>query len=569
MPSVSAPYKASEPAFRLPRSLDRVALLQALCAIIWLPQAGLLAWAIASVQQGSGFQSVIVPAALVVALGALRAFLESWASARLHEGARRCLTQWRAHAVSVLAAQSPLDRRRVAAGAAASILSEQAEAIMPWLTRYRMASWRARVIPLLILLPVLWFSWSAALVLVVAAPLIPIFMAIVGWRAKAASEAQWLQMGDMNTFLLDRLRGLPTLRAMGAVPLTAKRLRASAEDLRERTMRVLRIAFLSSAVLELFSALGVALVAVFIGFHLLGHIEFGAWGDKLTLAEGVFVLLLAPSFFEPLRELAAVWHDKASGQAAVDALKRLSCAGLQIPGGAAAHGTVASSEPLPSSPPGVQVRSLSFSFPDEPPIFADLDLVIEPGEKVALAGASGSGKTVLLSLLAGLLPAQSGQISIAGTELDAEHAALLQSRIGWMGQRPHVFAGSVATNIALAQVTPDAVKVAEALEEAGLGGVAQAHPGTLIGEGGHGLSGGEAARLALARLLATTGKDLWLVDEPTAHLDRATSDQIIDTLLGHACGRTLIIATHDPALIQRLDRVIQLPSLSLVYKGRP
>src|SRR5690606_4184577 len=144
--------------------------------------------------------------------------------------------------VAALAARSPLDRARIPAGAAASALAEQAEAILPWLTRYRAAMWRVRVTPLLILLPVAWYSWAAAAVLLLAAPMIPLFMAIVGWRAQAASEAQWLQMSSMNGFLLDRLRGLPTLRALGGVDASARRLRASAEDLRERTMRVLRIA---------------------------------------------------------------------------------------------------------------------------------------------------------------------------------------------------------------------------------------------------------------------------------------------------------------------------------------
>src|SRR5690606_11795096 len=147
---------------------------------------------------------------------------------------------------------------------------------------YRAAMWRVRVTPLLILLPVAWYSWAAAAVLLLAAPMVPLFMAIVGWRAQAASEAQWLQMSSMNGFLLDRLRGLPTLRALGGVDASAQRLRASAEDLRRRTMRVLRIAFLSSAVLELFAALGVAMVAVYVGFHLLGHFNFGAWGQRLS-----------------------------------------------------------------------------------------------------------------------------------------------------------------------------------------------------------------------------------------------------------------------------------------------
>ena len=152
---------------------------------------------------------------------------------------------------------------------------------MPYLVRYQPARWRATVVPLAILAAVASQTWVAALVLLFAAPLIPLFMAIVGWRAKAASEAQMVQKGGMNAFLLDRLRGLATLRALGAVDATAARLADSTQSLRERTMAVLRIAFLSSAVLELFSALGVAMVAVYVGFHLLGTLGFGTWNLSL------------------------------------------------------------------------------------------------------------------------------------------------------------------------------------------------------------------------------------------------------------------------------------------------
>src|SRR6478752_9630380 len=139
-------------------------------------------------------------------------------------------------------------------------------------------------------------------------------------------------MGSMNAFLLDRLRGLATLRALDAVDATAQRLGESAQSLRTRTMAVLRIAFLSSAVLELFSALGVAMVAAYVGFHLLGTLGFGTWGRTLSLGEGLFVLLLAPAFFEPLRELSAVWHDRAAGEAALASLARLSQGGVALPG---------------------------------------------------------------------------------------------------------------------------------------------------------------------------------------------------------------------------------------------
>ena len=157
-------------------------------------------------------------------------------------------------------------------------------------------------------------------------------MALIGWRAKAASEKQLVETGGLNAFLLDRLRGLgPSAHWMPSIR-PRMRLRDNAQSLRVRTMAVLKIAFLSSAVLELFAALGVAMVAVYVGFHLLGQLNFGAWGGRLDLTEGLFILLLAPAFFEPLRELSSVWHDRAAGEAAIEALDALSDDGVVLPG---------------------------------------------------------------------------------------------------------------------------------------------------------------------------------------------------------------------------------------------
>lgn len=576
--------------------LDAACLIHALSPLLWIPQAALLALGVARLQSGAGLSGVVWPAAGIVMAGLLRAWLDAWSSTRMFESARERLSLWRERAITSLSARSPLDRSRLHAGTAASVLAEQAEAILPWLTRYHGAMWRVRLMPLVILLPVAWYSWAAAAVLITAAPLIPLFMVLVGWRARAASEAQWLQMSSMNAFLLDRLRGLPTLRALGSVQATARRLRASAEDLRQRTMKVLRIAFLSSAVLELFSALGVAMVAAYVGFHVLGYLEFGAWGGRLTLGEGLFILLLAPSFFEPLRELAAVWHDRAAGVAAMDALERLTGNGLPLldettnvrpgAGGAAADslssanhdqsapGAVkpasvkaASVKPAstdPASPqrpaPGVQLTDLGFAFPGEKPVFQGFSLAVRPGEHVALVGGSGTGKTVLMSLLAGLLVPTAGRIEIDGQTLAPDTVRALRERMAWMGQRAHVFAAPVRDNIALGRPTVDDERVRQAITTARLDTVAQAHPGISLGEGGTGLSGGEAARLALARLMAAPAADLLLADEPTAHLDSETADQVAESLVTLAQGRTLIVATHDPRLAARMNRIVQLPT---------
>jgi len=547
-------------------SPDVGGVVQGAAAMFWLPQAALLAMAVQGLASGRGFDAVVWPAAAILLLGLARAACESWGARRTFTRARAQLTALRAQTAAALAAGSPLDRSRVHSGLAASVLAEQAEALVPYLVRYQPARWRATVVPIFILCAVAAFSWVAALVLLFAAPLIPIFMAIVGWRARAASEAQMVELGGMNAFLLDRLRGLATLRSLGAVELTAQRLGDSAQSLRRRTMAVLRIAFLSSAVLELFSALGVALVAAYVGFHLLGSLGFGTWGRTLSLGEGLFVLLLAPAFFEPLRELSMVWHDRAAGEAALEALGRLQRNDLPLPG-ANASLTRATTN-AHAGPPAVTIHNLHFAWPGEQQeVFDGYELRIAPGEHVALTGSSGSGKTVLLSLLAGLVPVTHGDISIGGVALTSHTVAVLRQRMGWIGQAPHVFAGSVEANVALGRPDADSQRVANAMLFASLEAVAQAHPVTSLGEGGQGLSGGEAVRLALARVAVHPYADLLLVDEPTAHLDTETAERVIDALITLARGKTLVVATHDPVLAARMDRTINLGSAEAVEKA--
>ena len=381
-------------------------------------------------------------------------------------------------------------------------------------------------------------------------------MALVGWRAKAASEAHMLELGGLNAFLLDRLRGLSTLRALGAVDATALRLRDAAQALRQRTMAVLRIAFLSSAVLELFAALGVAMVAVYIGFHLLGTLEFGAWGRRLSLGEGLFVLLLAPAFFEPLRDLSAAWHDRAAGQAALDTLEQLGRVGQALPG---ALGATLAEDAVPSGALSVTLNDVHFSHAGGgAAVVQGCTLHVAAGAHVALVGPSGSGKTTLLSLIAGLVAPDQGGVDIGGVPLTAATASTLRQRMAWMGQHPHVFAGTVQQNVSLGRAGVARPQVEAAMQWAALGDVAQAHPGSTLGEGGSGLSGGEAVRLALARVAVHPQAGLLLVDEPTAHLDSETAQRVTDALLQLAVGKTLIVATHDPVLAARLGHVVQV-----------
>lgn len=554
------------------------ALAQAVASLLWIPQAALVALAVQRLADGGGLRAVAWPALGIAVAGLLRALLDSWGAQRVFARARDFLSELRADTAEAFARRSPLDRDRPASGLAASLIAEQAETLVPWLARHRSARWRVMLVPPLIAIAVGSLSWAAALILIAAMPLIPVFMAIIGWRAQAASQAHLVELGQMNAFLLDRLRGLSTIRALDAVDLTARRVRDSAQSLRERTMRVLRIAFLSSAALELFSALAVALVAVYVGFHLLGPLAgTGTWSGRLSLGEGLFILMLAPAFFEPLRELAAVWHDKAAGEAALALLARHREDGLPMVGapvgpttGPAAHPEAHAAAAMAGGSTGrlppdarlsgvnVDLRALCFAHDGEDPVLDGCSLRIAADEHVALVGPSGAGKSTLLALIAGLMPASSGEILFDGQCLDDAHADALRAGIAWIGQRPHVFAGPVHRNVTLDRPGLSRANVDAALEVAALGEVAGALPDGSLGEQGIGLSGGEQVRLALARAAAHPEARLLLVDEPTAHLDPETAARVIDALLGLARGRTLIVATHDAALIERLDRSITL-----------
>ncbi len=526
----------------------RAAVLLAVAApLCWLPQAWFAAQAIGRLADGAGAGDILENAVCFALFGLLRAALEALSGRLAFKSARRELTASRVSALAALAARSPVDTGRPSSGQAASVIAEQAEMLTPWLSRYQPARTKAMIVPFVIAAAVLPFSWIAALALLVTAPVIPLFMALVGMRARKASEQQLARMGDINAFLIDRLRGLATIRTLGAVPETAKRLRIEAEDLKRRTMAVLKIAFLTSATLELFSALGVALTAVYIGFHLLGFIGVGTWGTKLTLAEGLFVLMIAPAFFEPLRELSAVWHDRAAGEAAQKALGALSGKGMPLP---PSEGSADGSEAA------LLAEGLRYTHPGhEAPTLQAFSLSIAPGEKIAIMAPSGSGKSTLLSLLAGLAAPQAGKLAVFG-RLPA--AAREAGDIAWIGQSAHVFSGSIAANVSLGRPDVDADAVAGALAVGRLSHVAESHGRAPLGEGGTGLSGGEIVRLAIARAAANRKARLILADEPTAHLDAATADLVTESLLDLAKGRTLIVVTHDAALAARMDRTVTL-----------
>lgn len=537
---------------------DRVAIaLQIIAALLWIPQAALLAFAVGNIAAGAPADAALWPAAGIFTLGVVRAAMDRAGTQRAFTSARIRLSDMRLRATEAAAAHAPLDATRPSSGLVASIVTEQAEAVLPYLARFQPLRMKVMVVPLVIVGFVFSLSWVAGLVLLLAAPVIPVFMALIGWHAKEASERQLVRMGDMNAFLLDRLRGLATIRTFDAVERTARQLRTNADDLRVSTMAVLRIAFLSSAVLELFAALGVALVAVYVGFHFLGELSFGAWRGSLTLAEGLFILLLAPAFFEPLRDLSSVWHDRAAGVAGIEAMERLATPAPAIVGRLEHDGAAAARDAL-----SVTVDALSIRHAGNAATTLDrLDLSVKAGERVAIMAPSGGGKSTLLAALAGLIAPEAGSVRFGGEPLNQTTAARLRTAIAWLGQPPHIFTGTLRSNVALGRTQVSAPDIDRALAVARIDHLAARRGPAPVGENGAGISGGEALRLALARTAAGIRPGLILADEPTAHLDSETALDITERLLALTAGTTLIVSTHDPVLAARMDRIIRLSDI--------
>lgn len=524
--------------------LQRGAALSALASLFWPAQAAVVATALAGLLAGDPVNPWAA-GALFATLGLIRAALSHAAETQAQAAADRVIGQARQAIVRAEAGRAE-DSPFGGAGAVAALGGEKLEMLAPFLTRYALARARATVLPVLILLLAFWHSWAVGLILLVAGPLIPVFMALIGLAAKEASARQMAEIGTLNDFLVERLSALVDIRLLGAAGAVMAGFAAQAGDLRARTMAVLRVAFLSSTVLELFAAIGVAMVAVFVGFSLLGAIGFGTWGGPLAPAAGIFMLLLAPEYFQPLRDLSAAWHDKAAADAVIDEL-----AAYHAATGAALPGTGGRADPLPG-PATVDLRGCV-----TPAGRALPDMAIRAGERVALIGASGAGKTSALRLMAGLSLPERGAVTVAGHPLTASNADAWRARLGWMPQTPHFLTGSLRQNVTLGR----GGDLDRTLRAAAVDGVVATLPhglATHLGETGGGLSGGEARRLTLARAIHG-GPDLILADEPTADLDAATAELVTRGLLAEAArGATLIIATHDRDLAAQMDRIIDL-----------
>lgn len=521
------------------------------------------AWLLASVLDAAIMQDVPRQALLasivgIAALMLVRATI-TWAGERAGaDAAERIKRHVRQSLFARMVAKGPYWSRGKASGELASAVVDQVEALDGFFAKYLPAMAAAAMLPVafsVLLLPV---DVIAGLVLLITAPLIPLFMALVGWGAQGASRRHLRAFARLSGFFADRLRGLSTLKLYGRADAEAASVVAASDALRQRTMSVLRIAFLSSAVLEFFAALGVAGVAVYIGLTYLGFLDV-RW-SPLTLQAGLFCLLMAPEVYAPLRQFAAHYHDRATALAAVtqiavlfDGLPQEDAESKPMHG---TPGTAATS----LGAAGMAVSGLTVLAPGRPQaVLSDASLTLAPGEHVALMGPSGIGKSTLIEAIARLRPGK-GDIRIDGLPLADWDEAALRGRVALIGQTPQLLAGTIADNIRLGCPGASDIDVQEAARRACVLEFAAVLPqglDTPLGSRGQGLSGGQAQRVALARLFLRD-PGLILLDEPTAHLDEATQARLLDEILTFSVGRTLLLATHSAAVAARLGRVVRV-----------
>lgn len=533
-------------------TLRRAALLAVAAGLIWPLQAALIAWIISVWVAGTGSDAgaaddTLLAIAGFVALGVIRAGLDRLSGRLLFDAADRTIARER----ELLIRREARNPSEAGSAEIAAVAVQKLPLLQAWVTRYHVAMMRTAILPLALAALAFTVSWAAGLILLISGPLIPLFMALVGMAAEDASRRQMREIGTMNDMLMERLSAMLDIRLLGATARAARDFETRAESLREKSMAVLRIAFLSSTVLELFAAIGVAMMAVFVGFSLLGELNFGTWGTPLSLREGIFLLLIAPEFFQPMRDLAAAWHDRAAGYAVVADLDALDEAER-----VALVGTGARAEPL-EGPASVELSKAVAALPGRALALPDLEL--NAGESVALTGPSGAGKTTALASIAGLVALGSGAIMVCGQALGAQTADAWRARLSLIPQRPHFPDETLRVWLDPEDTGGD---LGPALDIAGARDVVQRLPdglATRLGETGGGVSGGEARRLMIARA-AFDDSDVILADEPTADLDAETAKRVIEALVElKQQGRTLIVATHDPALIAAMDRQVQLP----------
>ena len=477
----------------------------------------------------------------------------------------------RAEVLNKLTLLGPVFIKGKPAGAWASIVLEQVDNLQDFYSKYLPQMHIAVFIPLMILAVVFPLNWAAGIILLMTAPLIPLFMMMVGWGAADANRKNFSALAKLSGHFMDRLKGLRTIQLFYRGESELKSIESASEDFRSRTMSVLKLAFLNSAVLEFFAAVSIAVLAVYFGFSYLGHLNFGHYGIGMSLFTGLFILIMAPEFYQPLRDMGTHYHAKAQAVGAAEALMLL----LDEPAtkeNAIENKAASSDEQIENAIKfehgiSIEAKNLRIFSPDGQQLVGPLNFNIAAGEHIALVGLSGAGKTSLINALLGFLPYE-GALLFNGIELTALNKANLRENMAWLGQEPQLFHGSLRDNLALGRSNLTDNDIIELLNKACIGELIKKESGLdyMISENAQSLSVGQAQRVALARALAQN-PSLYLLDEPTASLDVKSEQQVLQTLNNAMNGKTSLMISHRLDLLKNASQIWVMDKGEIVQKG--
>ncbi|WP_446212616.1 thiol reductant ABC exporter subunit CydD [Micromonospora sp. IBSANI012] len=522
------------------RDLAVLAVLGGLTALLVVAQATALAALLATAIDGR--LDTVALAGFVAAVGAraLVAWAQGTVAARAAATVKATL---RADLLAAVGRHGPGWVAGQRAGQLATLTGRGLDALDAYFTGYLPQLVLSVTVPLAVLARLVLADWGSALIIALTIPLIPVFGALLGWQAQAATERQWRRLSLLGGHFLDMVAGLPTLRAFGRARAQTDVVRRMADGHRVATMKTLRIAFLSALVLELVATLSVALVAVPVGIRLLS--------GGITLSTALLVLLLTPEAYLPLRAAGSKFHASMEGLTALDEALTVSAAPAAAPAGERV--------PAPDGHGEIRFTDVTVAY-ERTTALREVNLTIRPGERIAVIGPSGAGKSTLLGLLLGFVTPTSGRVTVDGVDLAEVDRDAWRRQVAWVPQRAHLFAASLADNIRLgAPDTPDAA-LATAVADAALQDVVADLPdglATTLGERGHGLSSGQRQRVALARAFLRDAP-LVLLDEPTARLDSASEAVVLAATRRLVAGRTALLVAHRPALLADADRILRV-----------
>lgn len=445
------------------------------------------------------------------------------------------------------------------AGAWATLLLEQVEDMHDFFARYLPQMSLAVLIPFVILIVVFPVNWAAGLIFLLTAPLVPLFMALVGMKAADANRKNFKALQRLSGHFYDRLQSMTTIRLFDRTKAETEMMRGASEVFRTRTMDVLKIAFLSSAVLEFFTSISIALTAVYFGFAFIGELNFGDYGAGVTLFAGLFILVLAPEFYQPLRDLGTFYHAKQQAVGAAESIVEFLDTDVE---------TVRSGQTLLPVNQGVSITAseLEVFSPEGVKLLGPMSFDINNGQTTALVGPSGAGKTSLINALLGFLPYK-GSLKINGIERRELSLSDWRKNISWVGQNPLLLHGTIRDNVTLSKQGVSDQKIATALDESFASEFVDAHGLDYnISDRSGGLSVGQAQRLALARAMIQDGL-FWLLDEPTASLDARSEKLVMQGLDKQINGKTTLMVTHQLTPLQNVQQILVMQNGQLVQRG--